>query len=69
MNTLKLLAVSAFAFALLTPCGFAEDIHAKCCAKAKEEGKECAHPCCVEAKKNNTVCEKCGGKKEAKKTP
>jgi hypothetical protein len=56
-----------FALAVIAPSGFAGDLHAKCCAKAKAEGKECDHPCCVEAKKNNVPCEKCGGKKEEKK--
>ncbi|HEX8911193.1 MAG TPA: hypothetical protein VF796_02455 [Humisphaera sp.] len=35
-----------------------------CCDKAKKAGKECAHPCCVEAAKKNEVCTKCN--KQAK---
>ena len=64
MNITKLLPAIAFAVALLSNPLLAEDKHAKCCEKAKADGKECAHACCVEAKKNNTPCEKCGGKKD-----
>lgn len=30
-----------------------------CCDKATKAGKECAHPCCVKAKADGKVCEKC----------
>jgi mono/diheme cytochrome c family protein len=33
-----------------------------CCAKAQAEGKDCDHPCCVEAKTAGTVCKKCNPK-------
>ena len=69
MNTIRLFTIAAVAFTLAATSSFAEDQHATCCLKAKEAGKECAHPCCVEAVKNKTVCEKCGGKKEEKKKP
>lgn len=32
-----------------------------CCAKAKEQGKECDHPCCVAARAKGEVCAKCLG--------
>ena len=31
-----------------------------CCAKAKANGKECGHPCCVAAAKEGKLCAKCG---------
>ena len=30
-----------------------------CCQKAKDQGKTCDHPCCIETAKNGKVCEKC----------
>lgn len=30
-----------------------------CCQKAIKDSKECSHPCCVDAKKEGKVCEKC----------
>ena len=63
MKTVKLIMTGAFALALLSPLTFAADTHAKCCEKAKAEGKECDHKCCVEAKKAGKDCEKCGAKK------
>lgn len=36
-----------------------------CCAKAAAENKVCDHPCCVEARKGNTVCTKCNAGAEA----
>jgi hypothetical protein len=66
MKTINLLTAVAFAFFLVSASSFADE-HAKCCVKAQEAGKECTHDCCVEARKNNTVCEKCGGKKDPKK--
>ena len=35
-----------------------------CCQKAAAEGKDCAHPCCVEAHKAGKSCEKCNPNKE-----
>jgi len=37
-----------------------------CCAVAKAEEADCAHPCCVEATAANTVCIKCNPGAEAK---
>lgn len=39
-----------------TPTAFDEG---GCCATAAAEGKECEHPCCVEARATGTVCAKC----------
>ena len=65
MNIIKLLTAGAFAFALLAGSAFAAD--KTCCEKAKAEGKECAHKCCVAAAKDGKVCEKCNPKKEEEK--
>ena len=35
-----------------------------CCDKAKAAGKDCTHKCCVAAKKDGKVCEKCNPKKD-----
>lgn len=64
MNISKLLTATAFAFAMLAGSVLAEDKHAACCEKAKAAGKECDHKCCVEAKKDNKVCEKCSKPKD-----
>ena len=64
-----MLLAPIIALSLLATPVFAEDQHAKCCAKAKEAGKDCTHECCVAAAKDKTVCEKCGGKKDASKKP
>ena len=64
MNITKLIAATAFAFALLASPVFAES----CCDKAKAKGNECAHKCCVEAKGKNEVCKKCNPDKEEKKS-
>ena len=64
MNITKLIAATAFAFALLAGPAFAET----CCEKAKAAGKDCAHKCCVEAKGKNEVCKKCNPDKEEKKS-
>jgi len=67
---MKLLLPAVLALSLVATPAFAADQPAKCCAKAKEAGKECTHDkCCIEAAKNNTVCEKCGGKKDEQKKP
>jgi len=63
MNITKTLLAGAFALAFLATPAFAET----CCEKAKAAGKECAHPCCVQAVKDGKVCEKCNPKKEEKK--
>lgn len=56
------------AIAALALCGtaFAAEKEYKaggCCDKATKKGEKCAHPCCVEAEKENKVCEKCNPKK------
>jgi uncharacterized membrane protein len=38
-----------------------------CCAAALAAGKECDHPCCVEARAKGEVCEKCNAGAAAKK--
>lgn len=40
---------------------------ASCCDDAKAKGEECKHKCCVAAKKDGKVCEKCNPPKEEKK--
>ncbi len=35
-----------------------------CCDKAQKAGKECKHPCCAEAAKENKVCTKCNKEKK-----
>jgi len=40
--------------------------HETCCTRAQAAGKECTHKCCVNARKNGRVCEKCNGKPEKK---
>jgi hypothetical protein len=64
MNITKLIAATAFAFALLASPAFAET----CCEKAKAAGKDCTHKCCVEAKGKNEVCKKCNPDKTEKKS-
>lgn len=66
MKLIKVLTVGIFALALIVgPAAFAGE--KSCCEKAKADGKECTHKCCVEAAKAGKACEKCGGKKEEKK--
>jgi len=61
MKFIKSLVPLAFAAALLagTTLAYAES----CCDKAKAKGEECKHKCCIEAKKDGKVCEKCNPKK------
>ena len=70
MKLIKLLAVAACAFALVTGSSMAEEkkegkklkgkvVAGSCCDKAKKADKTCTHPCCVEAEKDGKVCEKC----------
>ena len=60
MKTIKLLTAAAFAAATMTASTFATEAPlAKCCAAAKKAGKECAHPCCFEAKNDDKACPKC----------
>jgi hypothetical protein len=55
MNILKLISAASFAFAVFSAPLMAES----CCDKAKKAGKDCTHPCCVEAKGKGEVCKKC----------
>ena len=71
MKLIKSLTVFACAFALVATIAMAEDKDkdAKektqtCCEKATAKGKDCAHPCCVEAHKAGKSCEKCNKNKE-----
>lgn len=59
MNLTRIMAIGAFALAILVTPALAET----CCEKAKAAGKECAHKCCQEATKEGKVCEKCNPKK------
>lgn len=65
MKFIKIIMVATFVMALLAGPAFAAD--KTCCETAKDAGKECAHKCCVAAKKDSKVCEKCNPKKEEKK--
>ncbi len=72
MKLIKSLTVFACAFALVASLSLAEDkkdakAEKTCCEKAKAKGKECTHPCCVEATKAGKTCEKCNPKKADKK--
>ena len=60
---LKTLVLTLCATVLLSGLALAGD---SCCDKAKAAGKECKHPCCVEAAKAGKVCEKCNKKDEKK---
>ena len=64
MKFIKSLTTLAFAAALLagTTLAYAES----CCDKAKAKGEECKHKCCVEAKKEGKVREKCNPKSDKK---
>ena len=66
MKFIKILVAALFASALIAGTTFASDAKT-CCEKAKAEGKDCAHKCCVTAKKDSKTCEKCNPKKDAKK--
>lgn len=61
MKFIKTFTTLAFAAALLAGAtmAYAES----CCDKAKAKGEECKHKCCVAAKKEGKVCEKCNPKK------
>lgn len=59
----KAFSVLAMA-AMMSVTSFGADSKLKeggCCDKAKKAGKECAHPCCVDAAKKGEVCKKCNG--------
>ena len=56
--------VSLLAGSALAAEKSAEKKEATCCEKAKAEGKECTHKCCVAAHKDGKSCEKCNPNKE-----
>ncbi len=77
MKLIKLLAVAACAFALVTSSSMAQEKKAEkklkgkvvagsCCDKKIKAGETCSHPCCVDAAKEGKVCEKCNKKEEKK---
>jgi hypothetical protein len=65
MKLIKSLAAIGCASFLLAGAAFAAE--KSCCEKAAAEGKDCTHPCCVEAKKAGKTCEKCNPKKVEEK--
>jgi len=69
MKLIKLLSAVACALAILAgPVMAADEKPAAdkktCCEKAKAEGKECTHKCCIAAHKDGKSCEKCNPNKE-----
>ena len=56
--------VSLLAGSALAAEKSAEKKEGTCCEKAKAEGKECTHKCCVAAHKDGKSCEKCNPNKE-----
>lgn len=66
MKLLKLAVVALFASALLAGAALAGG--KSCCEKAKAEGQEGTHKCCVAVKKAGKTCEKCNPNKADKKT-
>ena len=56
MKWIKTFAAIACAFTLMTAAALADQ---SCCVKEKAKGKDCKHPCCVEAHKQAKTCEKC----------
>ena len=60
MKLIKTLGAIACAVALVAGSALAaEKAEKTCCEKAKAEGKECTHKCCVAAHKEGKSCEKC----------
>jgi hypothetical protein len=67
MNAIKILALVAFAAALLAAPAFAAEKPAKkltCCEEAAAKDKECPHKCCITAHRAGKSCEKCNPGKE-----
>ena len=62
MKLIKTLLAVLGISALLALPGFAAE--KTCCEKARAEGKDCSHPCCVAAHKNDKSCEKCNPHQE-----
>lgn len=78
MKLIKLLSVIACSLALIASPAMAQDsakkekklkgkiVAGSCCDKAAKKSADCSHPCCVDAKKEGKVCEKCNKKEEKK---
>lgn len=65
MKLIKSLSAIACIVSLLAGSALAaEKKDLTCCEKAKAEGKECTHKCCVAAHKDGKSCEKCNPNKE-----
>ena len=61
MKLIKSLTSLVAAAVLLASVSFAT-AGQSCCVKAKAKGKDCNHPCCVEAVKAAEPCKKCQAK-------
>jgi len=80
MKLIKLITITACAFALVAGSTMAQEKNAEkklkgkivagsCCDKKIKAGETCTHKCCVAAAKDGKVCEKCNKvekKEEAK---
>lgn len=55
------LFAAGYVFAAEGKSAAAEAKVAGCCVKAKADGKDCSHACCVESAKAGNNCTKCGG--------
>jgi hypothetical protein len=66
MKVIKILSATVCALAILAGpvMGAESDKKQTCCQKAKADGKECTHKCCVAAHKEGKSCEKCNKNKE-----
>lgn len=62
MKLFKTLMATACAGVLIAGTAWAAE--KTCCEKAKAEGKDCTHKCCVAAHKDGKSCEKCNPNKE-----
>jgi hypothetical protein len=60
-SLLALVFASLFAAGVMFAADKSGNKVAGCCTKAKNDGKTCAHACCVEAAKAGNNCTKCGG--------
>lgn len=68
MKFVKMMAAIAFMAAVCVATAEVKEIKkGGCCDKAKQAGKECSHPCCVEAAKDKKICEQCNAAKKEKK--
>lgn len=77
MKPTRILSVTICVLSLLGRVAFAAETNSDkatkdqklpaCCEKFKAEGKECPHKCCIAARKEGKVCEKCPVAKDEKK--